>query len=334
MTRTLWASVVVALVAAAGLHGQVPIPELHEEWATEGWGSFDFGLIVDVAPSSDGGLLVLDDIGYGFALLDAEGRHVASLMAKGRGPSEFEAPLAIQQDADGRVVVLDASHGTLRWFRREGDGFDLDESWRPPMNLRDFCLLGTGMAVLGVDPINDPAHVVHVLGPDRTIRSSSRVPAEEAEVPLLALSDGRLACIEDAGMILFLPDVLGAVFAFSESGRFLWGTSLPGYAQMGIEGGAGWIRYTPGDEGRTDMGAAVTAFGSVGVVQYARVEEGSPRADEAAEVTTIYLDLRDGRVVGTSTDTPRIVAVVGDTRLFGYRNWPLPAATSYRVVSR
>lgn len=288
-----------------------------------------FALIVDMAPGPDGAVYVLDELAPGFSLLAHDGAVIASISGQGRGPSEFSGPADIETAPDGSPVVLDVGAGRLSWYHRDGRGFRADSSWIPPVPLRSICYLNGRLFGLGTSMVTN-AGLLHEFDDGHDLVRSFGLPDEPRDIPTTALGSGRLLCVDDADVLLFLPDVYGRVFAFSPDGRLLWEQSLPGYLQMTVEAGPGWIRYTAPKQGYTHMGTSLIETKGMVIAQYARVDSSTRRSVEAERVTSVLMALGDGTLISTREDLPRLVAGAGPA-FFGFENVPVPRALRYRA---
>ena len=105
-----------------------------EEWEV-------FGAIQTVAPGPDGVVAILDGQSATVTLVDADGRHVDGIRARGEGPGELNRPQWMAWE--GRDLhVLDPSNGRISVFHLEGDALEFTSSvstnlWGPT----NFCHL-------------------------------------------------------------------------------------------------------------------------------------------------------------------------------------------------
>lgn len=315
----------LAICAPAPADAQEPFLQLVPQWPEGAAQGREFGLIVDMAVRANGHVYVLDSRAPALVELNAEGHVAAVVEGRGGGPSEFRRPQELALTDEG-VVVLDAGQGNLRWFSADRGLFKQRDSWIPPINLRSFCMMGESIVGLGLR-VEAGTAMFFIFDGRRELTTQFGLPADATTFPVPALARGRILCLEDQRTIVFLPDLHGRVFALSESGKLLWTRDIPGYEQVEVDSGTGWVRFSA-PEGHHDRGAALAAYDGHIIVQHARVDPGSPQVEEASEVRTTILSLVDGSIVATSGRLPRIAASRGRI-LVGYTNSLVPAPLSY-----
>jgi peptidylglycine monooxygenase len=106
------------------------------------WG-LPFNHPTDAAVADDGEIYISD--GYGNAAVhrfSADGQHLASWGAVGRGEGEFMTPHAIWVDQRDRVLVADRENDRIQLFSRDGQYL---ESWHGLFHPMDLFVDGDGL---------------------------------------------------------------------------------------------------------------------------------------------------------------------------------------------
>jgi hypothetical protein len=75
-----------------------------------------FGRVMDATLDRSGRLLVADDLNHRIAVFGRDGRFVASVGRKGRGPGEFESPWLVVTDARDSIFVWDMGLSRISVF--------------------------------------------------------------------------------------------------------------------------------------------------------------------------------------------------------------------------
>jgi hypothetical protein len=97
-------SIAPALVPSATSRIPTLVPDL-----VLGAGDPGFGRVLDIAAAGDGRFAVLDNLNHEIVIFDAAGQQIARWGRSGRGPGEFEFPVALTWLETGNLVVWNVS---------------------------------------------------------------------------------------------------------------------------------------------------------------------------------------------------------------------------------
>lgn len=298
--------------------------ELSSLGALEGDASQVFGTIEDVATDESGRLYVLDSRYNNVRIHDASGAPLGSFGGPGGGPDEFRSPEALRRDADGRLLVADR-HNRIKVFTPRGGSYQLTGSIGLRLVPEDFCLLGGEIFVQGIAAEG----IIHVYSPSGTrLRSLGRPYRTANWLVRNQLSDGPIACSDEAATVVTMFKYLPLVYGFSPTGELRWVSRLDDFRPLRMveevdERGRPGIAF---DGGRPhDLAESLQAVpGGFVLVQTARL---TPRSiedrKEYAELRTYVISAATGEGVYVGNRLPRISAVT-DTRVLAGENDPFP----------
>ncbi len=261
-----------------------------------------------VAPRGDAdGFLIVDQREARTRLYAADGRLVRQFGRRGRGPGEFQRPIAGAQTPSGRLVVADMANGLLQFSAHDS----LLSSARPQLTPMYGAVAVSDSIVLlagrGTAPAGQRAPLLHLWSLERgeVVRSFFPTPGDSIQ---------RLAA-RNFGWVgtALRGDTIAAVFSLSDT-LYLFNTQGQplGTVPLAVRGFTP-VRELP--EGRGDDPVELNRWmgqfrflnsvfpmpdGSY-LVQYERPEAMESRWN------LLRVDAR-GRVVWDLTDTPRLMA--------------------------
>lgn len=272
-----------------------------------------FGLVGDLARTSDGRMYVLDALNREVGVFAASGERRTLLGRSGPGPGEFLGPVALAVDeVSGGLYVLDE--------RRQGiDLFDLDGGeWQRTIPLDfhagDLCFVSGRLYVLGARD----GFLLHEVSPadGRVLRSFG--PDADSKDILLAgyRASGYIGCAP-SGEIAFLPGLRPVVTRFSaERGEVLGTTPIPGYSEVRVRPAAGGgMRFDVPGGGGHDYGSSIIPLPDGDwLIQVGRLKPGTSSHHEFISVRSYLLSGREGQIRALAVQLPRVMAA--DTRGF------------------
>ncbi|HWK90420.1 MAG TPA: 6-bladed beta-propeller [Longimicrobium sp.] len=292
--------------------------------AVEGTPDQVFGNIEDIAAGEDGRLYVLDSRYNNVRIFDASGRPLASFGGPGGGPAEFRAPEALSRDRQGRILVADR-HNRIKLFAPQGASYAVQGSISVRFVPEDFCLLGDAVFVQGIER-DAFLHAFSASG--QRLRSFGAPYATANWLVREQLSDGPVACSEEAGTVVTMLKYLPVVYGYSPQGELRWVSRLEDFRPIRITeevNAKGKPRVSFEGDAPYDIAESLqTAPGGLVVVQTARRTPQSNRDKlEFAELRTYVLSAATGQGVYVGNHLPRIGAVTG-TRVLAGENDPYP----------
>ena len=293
----------------------------------EGNPSEVFGRIAGVAVDGAGNIFVLDDLVFRVSWFTYSGSLVGEVGGTGGGPGEFRWPAGIDLDEHGRIHVLDYAQKRITVFQPRDEGLVLEREVPLPVLGTAFCILRDLYYVL-VPEGDSLIHVVDAAGHTRREfgESLAEVPVELARhgaVVRSLMNRGFLYCLEDPARIVFLPEALPIVRAFSVDGQEVWRTTLRDYHGRSWEvtrGGRG-LRMSPDSrDGSVHTGVAAAWAGPDSLLLTLRL---SSLTNPVGELEARILSVRTGEEIGVLTPD-WVVATKEGGVFYGYVNHPFP----------
>ncbi|MFL5383491.1 MAG: hypothetical protein ACJ8GN_13310 [Longimicrobiaceae bacterium] len=292
--------------------------------ALEGTPAMVFGMVEDVATDEAGRFFVLDSRYNNVRIHDASGTPVGSFSGPGRGPGELVSPEALERDRQGRIVVADR-YNVIKFFAPRGESFALAGAIAVRFVPEDFCLLGDRIYVQGIAA----AGMIHAFTAAGTPIRSFGQPYRSANwLVRNQLSDGPIACSEEAGVVVTMFKYLPIVYGYSAEGRLLWASRLEDFRPIRIveerdERGVPEVGFDGGEPYDLAVSLQGAPQGLV-VVQTARYTPESIRnGREPAVFDTYLLSAATGQGVYVGNGLPRISAVSRERVLAGVTD-PFP----------
>ncbi len=260
---------------------------------------------------------------------DSSGQHEMSAGGSGGGPGEFAMIHSLDLLPDGYLAALNLG-GSMEFFSDDGDS---KESIRFPGASEEMCLIGSTLVVLGILYGSElPLHLIDLAdGAWTSIGTTGAPPGDSPHRRSLVsgYAAGMIGCMADR--IIYARSSDGTVRALNRDGSVLWEVKIPFFVARVYEdhGERGIGLYTP--EGATEIHgfAGVTRFGQTIAVQilcrHLRTEEFS--------LSTVFLDLTSGQILGKDDSLPLIMAARED-RIAVVREEPVPEIVVYSITHR
>jgi len=275
------------------------------------------------------GLAVSDSHSNRIHWYDGSGKHKVSAGGSGGGPGEFIKAHSLDLLPDRTLAVVDASR-TIEFFSEDGKPKD---NVLFPGRAATMCIIDSTLVVLGA--LNDsdlPIHLMDLPNGVWTSIGSTGVPETESRhrrVLVLSLVDGAIGCVGDR--IVYARSSDGSVRALNRDGSELWEVEIPSFVSMEhVDDGERGIRHGP-PEGATEVHEfhSVSRFGQTVAVQILRYS----RRTREIPVTTVFLDLASGQILGKDDSLPMIIGARED-RVAVARETPIPEIAVYSISHR
>lgn len=268
----------------------------------------------------DGRLLILDGHSRQVRIHDrVAGNFLAAAGRPGRGPGEFVQPLAMAKAGDRDLIVADAL-GRISVFRL-ADSVVFDRSFRFPGDVWDACALGSELFLHGMR--HGGSKVIHVYShAGQHLRSFAEPYRGGSRIIRYQLSRGRIACLEDAGLVLFAPESLPRVFGYDSAGAAAWRMDIDGFNPMNVleTAGGGSILAVP-DRPWYRSTALVAAGGDTAVLQIKEYSANNVRGPPQVHTWVLSPSASTTRYLGS--DWPEILRITAD-RILATRSTPFP----------
>lgn len=287
-----------------------------------------FGRIRDVAIDDNGDVLILDDQALMIHWFSENGTSRGSAGRAGGAPGEFRAPVGVEVDHNGNVLVADMAHRRVSVFSRSSTGLVLDTTYAIPLHALDFCVLGDRLYLLAPDN----GLLIHEVDQSGRVKNSFAPPAQtiaaeytrHAALLTESYARGRLRCSESPAMVLVVHEHLPDVRAFTPEGVLVWSTQLQDYRRLQWElvDGGGGLRMRGDPETGTSHTARYLGILNADTVVVTLSESGLENPD--GQLSIRLLSLTDGKEFG-EWNTPVVLAGVHAGRWYGYRDLPYPA---------
>ena len=277
-----------------------------------------FGRIEDVTSDANGRIFVLDSRLNEVRILDRNGILLGRFGQLERGVRAFRSPSSIEARADGSVVVADRGN-VLRTIVGDDSDFSLLREVKVDLVPEKMCLLDDRIFVRGW---REGGHTIHEIDPTghtaAFLRSFGKEYDDDVGLVREQLSDGFVACNEDAGVVVAAMELFPWIQGYSRNGQLLWTSKLSEFTQMQITSGTATIR------GRSDtpfvnysyrvlpheVVVSLESLGEVVVLQTRFTEEDAGSERGAREtIHTYVLDARSGEGTYAGTSVPRLTAV-------------------------
>lgn len=300
-----------------------------------------FAHISSVAEFSDGTIVVAETSDNTLRVFDREGRHVSTFGRRGRGPGEFTNPVTLLKLDEQRLLVMQAFFGATLLHRAGGE-LTLARAATREWDFISGCSTPSGAVVA----IWDGSHSLLRLAPDLSrIRAFGQGWSKDSIPALIEMENrggGMLACASE-GTIAFAQPSGPNVRLYDADDRLRWEIVLPSYRHT-------FYLMTRGPGG--SRGAATIGYGddftsalwfldaSTLVLQVSRrdLASGGTRARSGGafyptvvSVTTYFIDVVSGRLLGRSTALPSLISGGGPST-FRTAEDPFPQLQRYRVT--
>lgn len=189
-----------------------------------------FGKIEDVAIDSYGRLIILDSQDRTLRVFDRDGGLLQVVGRYGLGPGEFAHPRAVELGPDGGLYVLEV-RGRVSMFDAGKDSISFRRMFETGVGIHDGCIMN-GRLYLHATGL-EQGHTIqsYTLG-GQPIDSFGQVYRTENRIVREQLSTGRIACLEEAGVLLLAPWALPEVRAYNAAGKMLWLLEIDGFQSV------------------------------------------------------------------------------------------------------
>lgn len=331
-TTLFLVAVAEGLGAAAGtaqqpIEGSFGEPVL-ELGVLEGDDRFVFAHVQDLTVTPSGVLLVLDDQQRRLSAYTPTGRFIRGAGRAGNGPGEFVHPAAVDV-LGGEVLVLDDGRMLIHRFALPEDSLRYLGSFRLPFPLEDLCVLGEHLIGFGYHE----GRLLHELSRSgEPLRSFGEPFVEDPVVaPMLA---GLMACLDGPRPGVAVTSVNHpVVYVYDADGTLRWKATLEPYDALVVSrspSGSGVVFRSRPDGREAEFTVSLFGADERLVVQWGKGWRGMSSPEDVTAVTTGVLALDDGRLLSTSSTTPRADWVFG-ARIYARANDPYPRVRAYEL---
>lgn len=303
--------------------------------ALEGTREEMIGKIADIATGADGTLYLLDARYNEVRIYDAKGAFVRAFGGPGQGPKAFMRPGVITRDRAGRLLVADQARGAFKLFERKGSSFVETETVSYKMVQVDLCTLEGKLYLRGAKVGNVKRGSIHVYSASGELeRSFGTVYKTDHPHVRLRLSEGTIACSEEAQTIVSTFHDLPTMYGYTPDGELKWTSKLKAFVPYEVIGMAnGGARFNLGKrESDIVMGMTAIPEGYVLIQVAHRTPKDMIEKEKMYSALHSYLmaaETGEGVYVGSSL--PPIYAVTRDRIIAGV-NDPFPQVQIYRYA--
>jgi hypothetical protein len=298
-----------------------------------------FGVIGDLVIGAKGDLFVLDDQAKVVHRVRGDSA-IERIGGPGGGPGEFTAPGALWMQSATELVVADGEAMRLSVF---------DVTVLPARHVADVRLAhfvepgGNGCVMEQHTYINafDGTHAIQVLDPaGNHVASISEVPIDTSLPPVLQRElqvvggVGRLTCVPEEDLLIFLPRWRARVYVLSPTGDVQADWPLMEYEQFTAHQDAdGTTGFGPDPEtGEAHQGLGTTWLGANQfIIQLGKI--GDRREREEGPVEHRLFDVGLGEIARLRQPAPRF-PVLRENAWYGYRNLPFPQVIVQALQTR
>ncbi len=186
-----------------------------------------FGKIEDVAFDSYGRLIILDSQDRTLRMFDEDGALLQVVGRAGLGPGEFAHPRAVELGPDGGLYVLEA-RGRVSIFDAGPDSISFLRMFEIGVGIHDGCIMN-GRLYLHATSLEQGYTIRSYTLVGEPLDSFAEVYRTENRIVQEQLSMGRIACLEEAGVLLLAPWALPEVRAYNAAGNMLWLLEIDGF---------------------------------------------------------------------------------------------------------
>lgn len=305
--------------------------EIRAIGALEGADHEVFGKVEDIAVDGEERMFVLDSRYNNVRMHRGGGDFVRAFGGPGRGPDELMSPEALQRDRRGRLIVADR-HNRLKVFAPEDSSFVNVRTIPVEFVPEDFCLLDDAIFVQGARTDGGVIHVFSETG--EAVRSFGEAYRSRNWLVRNQLSDGPIACSEEAKTVVTMFKYLPVIYGYSPEGNLKWTSRLADFRPMNIvekvgQRGEPVVSYRPLDHD-FDFAVSLEAMpGGYVIVQTGRqTAESVEDRREYAELRTYLVSAQTGEGVYVGNHLPRVGAVT-NRHLFTAVGEPFPQIRIY-----
>lgn len=267
-------------------------------------------------------IFVLDDQLNAVHVLNIVARSHARVGRAGRGPGELTVPRGFALSGD-RIYVAD-ERKTIPVFARTAGEWSWTRDIPVPFFPMDICFMDDGLYLLAVN--DDASGFIHRLEQDEVVASFGISYRWDNPLIRHATTEGRLACLPEAGGIAWVPTRLDEVHMYGTDGALRWITRLPDHRPMGIvenaESGSVAMGLTPG-LAEMHMLYAVAPVASHLLVQLSLYDQEAVDADAPKTIQSYFIDAASGAAAEIDLPYPGMIGWRdGRMALFANDPWP------------
>lgn len=318
---------VEARVATAQARAAISVAPLGAIGVETGDRRMEFGHIEGVAVDDSRGVIFLvDRLNSRLSAFTRGGRFIVSIGRAGSGPGEFRSAGALAAQGSS-VHVLDHSNLRISTFVLRGDSLRWIADTRVPFNARDLCVLNGQIFLLGYNQ----GRMVHRfdLRSGRVTASFGR-PFREGDATMEALTALGLIHCDSASQSLYVTAYsTPTVRRYSPTGQLLWETTIPGITTSVVTRTGAGVRYSAPRGGKSEVVVSLTTIpGGRLLVQFGEEWRGMRNLEDIVDVNTVLFDVRNGAVVRTLDNVPRIDLASG-RYAYSHANDPFPRLVVY-----
>lgn len=285
-----------------------------------------FGRVMDATLDRSGRLLVADDLNHRIAVFGRDGRFVASVGRKGRGPGEFESPWLVVADARDSIFVWDMGLSRISVF---GPDLRFRRSFAtsPQWSVTSLRFLPDGRLLVAAYGRNEPG-TLHILS-----RAGQRLRSFGPRPNSAGLSGF------EASLLGGTVDIAGSTIVYSTKSPYeLWFFDLNGQLLNRCAGQRAWTTQPEVVVQTSAAGSQLHWRNFVHSNNVVGLGNGmflNQVLDPAGERTVLDLVTQDCRLLRrTSPGAPINVTDAVGTQLIAVRNLEYPEVLVYerRVV--
>ena len=267
-------------------------------------------------------IFVLDDQLNAVHVLNVPARLQARFGRAGRGPGELTVPRGLALSGD-RIYVADERQ-TVHVFARVAEEWSWTRDIPVPFFPMDICSMDDELYLLAVS--DDASGFIHRLEQDEVVASFGISYRWDNPLVRHATTEGRLACLPEAGGIAWVPTRLDEVHMYGTDGALRWIARLPDHRPMGIvenaESGSVAMGLTPG---LTEMHMlyAVAPVAAGLLVQLSLYDQEAVDADAPKAIQSYFIDAASGAAAEIALPYPGMIGWHdGRMALFANDPWP------------
>jgi hypothetical protein len=258
-------------------------------------GAVVFGNIADVVISSAGTVLALDSRVNVVREFSTRGDLVATFGGAGLPAGRLEYPQRLAVAGSGQLFVADRNK-QIKVFNRGSREWTFSHAFALTVVPEDMCFLKGELFVRGWAA----GRTIHVYSQDGAWRRSfGREYADQVEMVRDQLSDGRLACVDSANLIIDTIELLPYLFGYTPTGELRWISRIASFAPLdvtsGTEGGQPFVQQNRSKPFDWWMKLLGTDQGRM-IAQLRRTERASALPAETSSFIRVYeIEAQTGR---------------------------------------
>jgi hypothetical protein len=267
---------------------------------------------------------------YGF---DSLGRLRDSAGGFGRRPENLVGPTAVATDAAHDLFVIDPPARRVVRYRESATSIAYVSAFSiAGIAGSGICAMRNRVYVLGSRMGSSGPTAIHAFtprgAPVSDFGSLFGPPEDKKQDPRAVpvgriLTQGRLACVPDASLVIALPRLVPEVRAYSVDGALVWSHSLTHYLATVVRREEnGGLTLAMGPNGDDEGVSVFPVSAGVIAVQIARMVAGKNASGgpSRARLETRFLSTQDGHELGVQDGLSEILDASGDYALTSDRS--------------